>query len=91
MICSKFYGIMIIQKKERYINMNYSYEINFSTRGAAGHGIQTDIKITGLTESRAKVIAAMGKKAQNKLIFTGTVAAIAVMVFFIIYRNWITF
>lgn len=43
--------------------MNYSYEINFSTRGAAGHGIQTDIKITGLTESRAKVIAAMGKKA----------------------------
>lgn len=41
--------------------------------------------------SAAWFCAAMGKKAQNKLIFTGTVAAIAVMVFFIIYRNWITF
>lgn len=33
----------------------------------------------------------LGKKAPSKLTFTGTVAAVAVMVFFIIYRNWITF
>lgn len=43
--------------------MNYTYEITFSTRGATENGIQTDIKITGLTENRAKVIAGMGKKA----------------------------
>lgn len=43
--------------------MNYTYEINFSTRGAAGYGIEMEAKITGLTENRAKIIAAMGKKA----------------------------
>lgn len=43
--------------------MNYSYEINLSTRGATEHGIQMEMKITGLTENRAKTIAGMGKKA----------------------------
>ena len=34
---------------------------------------------------------AMGKKAPNKLIFTGTAAAVAVTVFCVVYRNWVTF
>ena len=43
--------------------MNFSYEINLSTRGATENGIQAEIKITGLTEKRAKIIAGMGMKA----------------------------
>ena len=43
--------------------MNYSYEINLSTRGATENGIQMEIRITSLTENRAKIIASIGKKA----------------------------
>lgn len=43
--------------------MNYSYEINLSTRGATENGIQMEIRITSLTENRAKIIAGIGKKA----------------------------
>ena len=43
--------------------MNYSYEINFKTRGATENGIQMEMRITGLTENRVKTIACMGKKA----------------------------
>ena len=43
--------------------MNYYYEINFSTRGATEHGIEMEMKITGLTKNRARTIACMGKEA----------------------------
>lgn len=43
--------------------MNYSYEINFKTREATENGIQMEMRITGLTENKAKTIAGMGKKA----------------------------
>ena len=35
--------------------------------------------------------AVMGKKAQNKLVFVGSLAACAAVVFRVVYQNWVTF
>ena len=33
----------------------------------------------------------MGKKAQNKLVFLGTLVVVAAIVFHVVYQNWIPF